>query len=70
MHVPSRTAVAAAGHRAAHQILEAGRIYADPLALRILGEESGPAIDRAQSDPAGRRLRLYIAVRSRFAGIP
>ena len=34
---PSRTALAAAFHRAAHQVLEQGRIFADPLALRILG---------------------------------
>ena len=36
---PSRTARAAAFHRAAHQVLERGRIFADPLALRILGED-------------------------------
>ncbi len=34
---PSRTALAAAIHRAEHQVLERGRIFADPLALRILG---------------------------------
>jgi len=32
----SRTALGAAGHRAAHQVLEGGRIFADPLALPIL----------------------------------
>jgi methyltransferase (TIGR00027 family) len=37
---PSRTARAAAFHRAAHQVLEHGRIFADPLALRILGEDA------------------------------
>jgi hypothetical protein len=36
---PSRTAFAAATHRAAHQLLEGGRVFADPLALRILGED-------------------------------
>ena len=30
---PSRTALGAAGHRAAHQVLEGGGIFADPLAL-------------------------------------
>jgi hypothetical protein len=30
---PSRTARAAAFHRAAHQVLEGGRIFADPLAI-------------------------------------
>jgi hypothetical protein len=34
----SRTARAAATHRPAHQIFEQGRIFRDPLALRILGE--------------------------------
>ncbi len=38
--IPSRTALAAARHRAGHQVLEAGRIFADPLALRILGEDA------------------------------
>jgi len=37
---PSRTAWAAAAHRAAHQVLERGAIFADPLALRILGEDA------------------------------
>ena len=37
---PSRTAWAAAAHLAAHQVLEQGRIFTDPLALRILGEDS------------------------------
>ena len=31
---PSRTAFAAAFHRAAHQVLEGGRIFFDPLTLR------------------------------------
>ena len=34
---PSRTALAAASYRAAHQLLEGGRIFADPLAAPILG---------------------------------
>ena len=40
MHIgePSRTALAAARHRAAHQLMEHGRIFADPLAVRIIGE--------------------------------
>ena len=36
----SRTALGAAGHRAAHQVLEGGRIFADPLAMPILGEDA------------------------------
>ena len=64
---PSRTAFAAAAHRAAHQVLEEGRIFADPLALGILGEDA-PSVTRwAAEDPARGRMRLFIAVRTRFA---
>ena len=64
---PSRTALGAAGHRAAHQALEQGRIFADPLALRILGADADEAIAEAKREPSKRGLRLFIAVRTRFA---
>lgn len=64
---PSRTARAAAAHRAAHQVLEKGCIFADPLALRILGEDVGTVVHEAQEHPSRRRMRLFIAVRTRFA---
>lgn len=64
---PSRTALGAAAHRAAHQALEGGRIFADPLALQILGADADAAVRRAAADPSRRRLRLFIAVRTRFA---
>ncbi len=64
---PSRTAYAAAAHRAAHQVLENGRIFSDPLALRILGEEAESVVREASGDPSRRRMRLFIAVRTRFA---
>jgi methyltransferase (TIGR00027 family) len=64
---PSRTAYAAAAHRAAHQVLEKGRIFSDPLALRILGEEAEEAVREASADPSRRRMRMFIAVRTRFA---
>jgi methyltransferase (TIGR00027 family) len=65
---PSHTAYGAAAHRAAHQELEDGSIFRDPLAWRILGlDEAGRegVLDRARE----RRpyLRLFIAVRHRFA---
>ena len=63
----SRTALGAAGHRAAHQALEGGRVFADPLALRILGDDAKTAIAEAEEKPARRGPRLFIAVRSRFA---
>jgi methyltransferase (TIGR00027 family) len=64
---PSRTALAAAGHRAAHQVLERGSIFSDPLAIRILGEDAQSAIRDGEQDPVRRRMRIFIAVRTRFA---
>ena len=63
----SRTAVGAAGHRAAHQALEGGRVFADPLAIPILGPDAHEAIASARAEPERRGLRLFIAMRSRFA---
>ena len=63
----SRTALGAAGHRAAHQVLEGGRFFADPLAVRILGPDAQAAIEKARANPERRGLRLLVAVRSRFA---
>jgi methyltransferase (TIGR00027 family) len=64
---PSRTALAAAAHRAAHQILEGGRIFSDPLAVRILGRDAESIAREAEAEPSRRRMRLFIAVRTRFA---
>jgi methyltransferase (TIGR00027 family) len=64
---PSKTALAAAFHRAAHQVLEQGRIFSDPLALPILGVNAQTIARQARENPAGRRMRLFIAVRTRFA---
>jgi methyltransferase (TIGR00027 family) len=64
---PSRTARAAAAHRAAHQLLEHGRLFADPLALRVLGEPEDALLRDADAHPERRKLRLFIAVRTRFA---
>jgi methyltransferase (TIGR00027 family) len=63
----SRTALGAAGRRAAHQVLEGGRVFADPLALRILGPDADAAVAEARANPDLRGLRLYVAMRSRFA---
>ena len=63
----SVTALGAAGHRAAHQVLERGFVFADPLALRILGPDAESAIALARERPERRGLRLFIAMRSRFA---
>jgi methyltransferase (TIGR00027 family) len=63
----SVTALGAAGHRAAHQVLERGLVFKDPLALSILGQDADGAIALAKERPERRPLRLFIAMRSRFA---
>jgi methyltransferase (TIGR00027 family) len=64
---PSLTARGAAGHRAAHQLLEDGRIFRDPLAVRILGGDPDEIAREAEAAPSRRPMRLFIAVRTRFA---
>lgn len=68
---PSRTAVRVALRRAAHQILDKPVVFADPLALQIIGREVAGAL---QADPArfegqlgAPTLRAFLAVRSRIA---
>lgn len=63
----SRTALSAAAHRAAHQLLEQGSIFSDSLALRILGEDSEGLVRESVEWPHSRRMRLLIAARTRFA---
>ncbi|AGL14379.1 SAM-dependent methyltransferase [Actinoplanes sp. N902-109] len=55
---PSRTAYSAALYRAEHQVLDGASVLRDPLAVRLTGRR-----DR-ESRTA---LRLFIAMRSRFA---
>ena len=63
----SRTALGAARQRAAHQTLERGRIFSDPLALRILGSDAEPLNPDAENEVTRRGLRLFLAARTRFA---
>lgn len=60
---PSRTALSAARYRAAHQIIERGEIFADPLAVRILAVDE----EELDADAPRRAMRLFIAARTRFA---
>ncbi|GIF19517.1 S-adenosyl-L-methionine-dependent methyltransferase [Paractinoplanes tereljensis] len=60
---PSRTAYSAARYRAAHQFLEFGAIFKDPLAPRILGASA----EELQKDAPRRAMRVFIAARHRFA---
>jgi methyltransferase (TIGR00027 family) len=64
---PSRTALAAATHRAAHQLLEGGCIFADPLALRILNAAPEAVLATASAEPQRSPIRLFIACRHRVA---
>jgi methyltransferase (TIGR00027 family) len=64
---PSRTAFRAAAHRAAHQLIEGGRVFADPLAVPVLGKAPDEVFGAELERPATRSMRLFIAARSRFA---
>jgi O-methyltransferase involved in polyketide biosynthesis len=55
----SATAIGAAGHRAAHQVLERGIVFADPLALVILGRDADEAVALAKERPERRPLRVF-----------
>jgi methyltransferase (TIGR00027 family) len=64
---PSLTALGAARLRAAHQLLDGASIFVDPLALRILDDDTQAALRAAESHPSGSRIRWFIAARSRIA---
>jgi methyltransferase (TIGR00027 family) len=62
----SRTAISAAGFRAAHQLVDGASVFADPLATRILGEDLFAVLaDTGQA--VLLPLRLFVALRSRIA---
>jgi methyltransferase (TIGR00027 family) len=68
---PSKTALGAAAYRAMHQFLDGGRIFADPLALRILGAYGLVLKVQAKLHPkvidAHRGMRLFVSARSAIA---
>lgn len=65
---PSATAQRVARYRAEHQVWDVPAVFADPLALPILGEDASAVASRpAQEAPELRALRAFVAVRSRFA---
>jgi methyltransferase (TIGR00027 family) len=69
LNTPSRTAQGAAMHRAAHQLLDKPPVFADPLALEIIGREAAAELREGRDDRAltqAEGLRLFIATRSRF----
>jgi methyltransferase (TIGR00027 family) len=68
---PSLTAHRVALRRAAHQLVDRPPVFADPLALAIVGSESANALrndpGRFERNPWSRSLRAFMAVRSRYA---
>ncbi len=62
----SRTAISAAGLRAAHQLVDGASVFVDPLAVRILGKDFG-AILADTGHAVLLPLRLFVALRSRIA---
>ena len=66
----SRTAFRVAVRRAAHQVLDRPKVFDDPLAVRVVGEEAVSRI-AGETSPAesavARARRAFFAVRSRYA---
>lgn len=67
---PSRTAIATALHRAAHQLLDRPVVFDDPYALRIVGAERvrrlALNLERYQA-PRARAMRAFLVTRARYA---
>ena len=57
--------------RAAHQLLDDPKVLDDPIALRIIGQQSASALQadprQSETTPLSPYLRAFIAVRSRYA---
>jgi methyltransferase (TIGR00027 family) len=67
---PSRTAYLVAASRAAHQLFDSPRVFADPVALPILGPEAAAGIRAARwrfNTLYSRYLRAFVVARSRVA---
>ena len=68
---PSRTALATAYLRAAHQLLDAPpRVLEDPIAIPLLGAGASDRIRKEAarySTPGARQLRAHVVLRTRFA---
>ncbi|MDL9979028.1 class I SAM-dependent methyltransferase [Microbacterium sp. ASV49] len=64
---PSITAWSAAAHRAAHQLLEDGRIFDDPFAVAVVGGVEADILAHAEANATRGPMRIFIAVRHRVA---
>jgi methyltransferase (TIGR00027 family) len=68
--VPSRTALRVALRRAAHQIVDSPLVFADPVAVPILGKVYAEELKRTpvrDDRPFSVALRAFMVVRSRYA---
>lgn len=68
--VPSRTALRVALRRAAHQLYDTPLVFADPLAVPILGKEYAEELRRTplrMDRPHSTALRAFLVARSRYA---
>ena len=65
---PSLTAQRVAMRRAAHQLFDDPRVFEDPLAIPILGEEPAARLRYGDHETGGsRHIRAFMAARSRYA---
>ncbi len=64
---PSRTAWAAAVHRATHQVVENGRIFTDPVAVAMTGLSVEQLRAGAEEHPRALGMRTFLACRHAFA---
>lgn len=68
---PSKTALGVARRRAAHQLFDRPLVLEDPLALRILDQDSQAEVRTTPADklnhPFHQTMRFLMALRSRFA---
>jgi hypothetical protein len=66
MDSPSCTAKIVTLLRAAHQLMEGGSIFPDPLAIAVCCEPEETIARFVRERPELDRLRLFTAARSRF----
>jgi methyltransferase (TIGR00027 family) len=67
---PSHTALRVALRRAAHQLYDAPLVFADPIAVPLLGEQYAEALQRTPTRPDrpySVAMRAHLVARSRYA---
>src|ERR1035441_10663269 len=67
---PSVTAQRVALRRAAHQLLDNPRVFEDPLAIAVIGDEAAGKLKlglERLGTASSRQIRAFMAARSRYA---